>query len=269
MILEAIILGILQGILEWLPVSSQGQLSLAMYLFKVNENQILAFSIFLHIGTMFAAIAYFKGDIINLFKRLPSYRFNYTNQENRLISFLLLATILTGAVGYSLYRLIREAVPSVGEAFIALIGGALIVTGLIQKYVKARGERGTADLNLKDTLLLGVVQGFSIIPGISRSGITTSSLLFRKFSSEEALKLSFLMSIPAVLAAEIGLGLIEGLPPVGLEEILVGILFSFAFGLLSIHALMKIARKIRFWAFCILIGTLALLPMLAHLPKIG
>jgi len=267
MILEAIILGIMQGILEWLPISSQGQLSLVMYLFKVNKDQILAFSIFLHIGTMFAAIVYFRGDILNMLKGLPGYRFNYANQGNRLISFLLFATILTGAVGYPLYRLIRETAPSVGEAFIALIGGALIVTGLMQKYVKVRGERRTSDLNLKDTLLLGVVQGFSIIPGISRSGVTTSSLLFRKFGSEEALKLSFLMSIPAVLAAEIGLSLIEGLPPVGLEEILVGILFSFAFGLLSIHVLTKIARKIRFWAFCILIGTLALLPMLGYLLK--
>ena len=269
MILEAIILGMLQGILEWLPVSSQGQLNLAMHLFKINKGQILAFSIFLHIGTMFAVLVYFRGDILNLLKGLPGYRFNYTNQENRLISFLLLATILTGAVGYPLYRLLREDAPLAGEAFIALIGGALIITGLVQKYAKVRGERGTADLNMKDTLLLGVVQGFSIIPGISRSGITTSSLLFRKFGSEEALKLSFLMSIPAVLAAEIGLGIIEGLPSVGLEEILVSILFSFAFGLLSIHALTKIARKIRFWAFCILLGILALLPMLGYLLKIG
>lgn len=265
MILEAIILGILQGILEWLPVSSQGQLSLAMYLLGIGKDQTLPFSIFLHAGTMFAAIAYFKGDILSLLKKLPGYRFNYANQENRLVSFMLLATVVTGAVGYPLYRLLREAEPLAGEAFIALIGVALIITGLVQKYSKVRGERETADLNLKDTLLLGVVQGFSIIPGISRSGITTSSLLFRKFGSEGALKLSFLMSIPAVLIAEIGLALLGGLPTIGMEEALASVTFSFTFGLLSIHALIKIAKKFKFWAFCLVLGILALLPLLGYL----
>lgn len=264
MVLEAIILGILQGILEWLPVSSQGQLSLAMYLLRIGKDQTLPFSVFLHTGTMFAAIVYFRGDILNLFKKLPSYRFNYASQENRLVSFLLLATVITGAVGYPLYRLLYEAEPLAGEAFIALIGVALIITGLVQKYSKVRGERETADLNVKDTLLLGVVQGFSIIPGISRSGVTTSSLLFRKFGSEGALKLSFLMSIPAVLIAEIGLTLLGGLPTIGMEEALASVTFSFMFGLLSIHALMKIAKKFKFWAFCIILGILALLPLLGY-----
>lgn len=265
MIPEAVILGILQGILEWLPVSSQGQVSLAMYLLRIGKDQTLPFSIFLHAGTMFAAIVYFREDILNLLKKLPGYRFDYANQENRLISFLLLATILTGAVGYPLYRLLYETEPLAGESFIALIGVALIITGLVQKYAKVQGERRNADLNLKDTLLLGVVQGFSIIPGISRSGITTSSLLLRKFGSEGALKLSFIMSIPAVLIAEIGLTLLGGLPTIGIEEALASVTFSFMFGLLSIHALIKIAKKFKFWAFCIILGILALLPLLGYL----
>lgn len=266
MIWIAVVLGILQGILEWLPVSSQGQLSLAMmYLFKIEEEQTLPFSIFLHVGTMFAAIVYFRGDILNLLRKLPSYRFDYANQQNRLVSFLLLATILTGTVGYPLYRLLHTAAPLAGEAFIALIGVALIVTGLVQKYAKVRGGRGAAALNLKDTVLLGFVQGFSVIPGISRSGTTTSFLIFRKFSGEEALRLSFLMSIPAVLVAEIGLVLLGGLPTISLIEALTSIVFSFFFGLLLIHVLMKVARRIRFWVFCVVLGILALLPLLGYL----
>jgi len=270
MILKAIILGILQGILEWLPISSQGNLVLIMmYFFKLEAEQALNYSISVHIGTLFAATIYFRKEILALFKALPSYRFNYSTKENRLISFLFLTTIITGALGYLLFKIAQKMAIALGEIFIATIGVSLITTGLVQKLSQTQGKRESTNLNLKDTLILGFAQAFSAIPGMSRSGITTSSLIFRKFNGEEALKLSFLMSIPAVLAAEIGLGLVEGLPPVGLEEILVSILFSFAFGLLSIHALMKAARKIRFWAFCILIGILALLPMLAYLLKIG
>ncbi len=266
MIWIAVVLGILQGVLEWLPVSSQGQLSLAMiYLFKIDAGQVLDFSVFLHIGTLLAVTIYLRNDITNLLRRLPSYRFDYANKQNRLVSFLLLATVLTGAVGYPLYRLLHTAAPLTGEIFIALIGVALIVTGLLQKYAKVGGARQTADLNLKDTVLLGVAQGFSVIPGISRSGTTTSFLIFRKFSSEEALRLSFLMSIPAVLGAEIGLALVGGLPTISLLEALTSIAFAFLFGLLSIHVLMKIAQKIRFWAFCIFLGILALIPLLGYL----
>lgn len=262
----AAILGILQGILEWLPISSRGQLSLAMmYLLKIDANQVLDLTIFLHIGTLLAVIVYLRSDILNLLRKLPSYRFDYANQQNRLVSFLLFATILTGAVGYPLYRLLHETAPFAGEALIALIGVALIATGLLQKYAKVKGTRGAADLNLKDTVLLGVAQGFSVIPGISRSGTTTSLLIFRKIRSEEALRLSFLMSIPAILGAEIGLTLMGGLPTISLEETLTSIAFAFLFGLLSIHALMKIAQKIKFWAFCIILGILALLPLLGYL----
>lgn len=268
MILEAMILGILQGILEWLPISSRGNLVLIMmYFFGLEAEQALNYSIFLHIGTLFAAATYFRKEILALFKVLPSYRFNYSTKENRFISFLFLTTIITGALGYFLLRLTQEIAMISGEILIAIIGVALIINGLVQRLSQAQGTREPTSLNLKDTLILGFAQAFSAIPGVSRSGITTSSLIFRKFKGEEALKLSFLMSIPAVLAAEIGLGLVEGLPPIGLEEILVSILFSFTFGLLTIQALTKIARKIRFWAFCILLGTLALLPMLGYLLK--
>ncbi len=266
MVWVAILLGILQGILEWLPVSSQGQLSLAMiYLFKIDADQVLNFSVFLHTGTLLAVTIYFRNDITNLLRKLLGYRFNYANRQNRLVSFLLLTTILTGVVGYPIYRILHTATPLAGEAFIALIGVALVVTGLVQKYAKVRGGRGTADLNLKDTVLLGVAQGLSVIPGLSRSGTTTSFLIFRKFSGEEALRLSFLMSIPTVLIAEIGLVLLGGLPTISLIDALASIGFTFLFGLLSIHILMKIAQKIRFWVFCFLLGILALLPLLGYL----
>jgi len=267
MVSDAVILGILQGILEWLPISSQGNLVLIMmYFFGLEAEQALNYSIFIHIGTLFAAATYFRKEILALFKALPSYRFDYSTKENKLISFLLLTTIITGALGYFLFKLAQKMALALGEVFIAIIGVALIITGLVQKLSQTQGKRGSTSLNLKDTLILGFAQAFSAIPGMSRSGITTSSLIFRKFNGEEALKLSFLMSIPAVLGAEIGLAILEGIPAaIGVGDILAGAFFSFLFGIISIHALMKIARRIKFWAFCILLGILALLPLLSYL----
>ena len=140
-----------------------------------------------------------------------------------------------------------------------LIGVSLIFTGIVQKWTRKFGKRTIDDVNLTDSLLLGAVQGLSAFPGISRSGMTLSFLLFRGLDSESALKLSFLMSVPAVLIAEIGLTLISGLTILGIWEIAVGCLSSFITGIISISIMLKIARKINLWKFCIMIGTIALI----------
>lgn len=266
MILEAMILGVLQGVLEWLPISSQGNLVLAMVrLFGLEAEQALNLSVFLHMGTLFAVVVYLRKDILNLLRALPRYRLNYADREGSIISFLLFTTVLTGVVGYLVFRLAHAMATVVGEALVALTGVALIITGLLQRFVKKGVERKSADPDPKDTLLLGVGQGLSPFPGVSRSGITTSFLLFRGFDGKEALRLSFLMSVPSILAAEVGLSLVGGVPPVGATDMLVGVLSSFAFGILSIHTLLRIAERIRFWMFCLLLGILALLPTLFYL----
>ena len=265
MLLEAVVLGILQGVLEWLPVSSRGNLVLAMmHLFGVGAAEALKLSVFLHTGTLLAAAVYFRREIAALLRALPRYRLNYADRENSLTSFLLFSTVLTGAVGYPLFRLALEATV-VGEAFTALVGVALIATGLLQRSARKTGGRGSADPGPRDTLLVGVAQGFSAFPGISRSGVTTSLLLLRGFSGTEALRLSFLMSVPSVLVAEVGLGLTRGLPAVGTQDLLLGALSSFALGMLSIHVLVRAAERVRFWKFCLLLGVLAVLPTLYYL----
>jgi len=210
---KLIVLGIFQGFLEWLPVSSQGHLVLVMtYLLGVDSADALGFSVYLHSGTLIAAAIYFRRDLLVL-----------------------------------------------------LISIALISTGLIQKLAKEHEERNVDEVKLPDTLVLGLVQGLSAFPGASRSGITISALLMRGFKGEAALKLSFLMSIPAVLVAEIGLASTASLSQIRMMDLLLGSAFSFLTGALSIHLLMKTARKIRFWGLCVLIGILALLPLLSYL----
>ena len=256
-------MGIFQGLLEWLPISSQGNLILLMVsIFRMNETEALSLSVYLHAGTLLSALVYFRRTFWSLLRAIPNYQPNITEKrENRLITFLLLSTFLTGIVGYLIFRL-AEATAISGSIFFTLIGVSLIVTGLIQKWTKRLGTRTIDDVNLTDSLLLGVIQGFSAFPGVSRSGVTISFLLFRGFNGESALKLSFLMSVPAVLAAELGLSLISGLAAPGVLEIVIGCLSSFIVGIISINVLLKIARKINFWIFCIGIGSIALISSL-------
>jgi len=262
MLLEAIILGVIQGVLEWLPISSEGNLILVMVmLLGIQQSQALAISVYLHAGTLLSVIIYFRRTIVDLLRVLPKYRLGRSNsEENRLISFLLLSTVLTGLVGYPIYRFAETATVT-GEYFIALIGIALIATGLLQKSVRRLGRRTVKELNFTDALVVGLAQGFSAFPGVSRSGVTASCLLFRGFGTVHALNLSFLMSIPAILGAQIGLGLTTGVPNIDILDIALGCFSSFVSGLISIHVLMKVAQRIRFWLFCIIIGLIALLPV--------
>jgi len=260
MLLEIILMGVFQGLLEWLPISSQGNLILLMVsIFGMNESEALSLSVYLHAGTLLSALVYFRRTFWSLLKEVPNYQpSNSESRENRLITFLLLSTFLTGAVGYLIFKF-AEATAISGSLFFMMIGASLIAVGLLQKWMKRFGTRTIDDVNLTDSLILGVIQGFSAFPGISRSAITTSFLLFRGFNSESALKISFLMSVPAVLAAELGLSLMSGLPVPGFLEITVGCLSSFIVGIISIDILLKIARKINFWIFCIAIGSVAII----------
>ena len=262
-ILTGMILGILQGILEWLPVSSEGILTLVSINFlKISTLEAIKFSIWLHLGTFFAAIFYFRKDIIGLIKHLPVYfkNFRFADEKTKLINFLIISTLLTGLIGFPIFLFVLDFFSSISAKIMTfLIGLLLIMTGFIQKKSK-EGFKDINALKKEDGIILGFLQGFSILPGISRSGVTTSGLLFRRFNSETALKLSFLMSIPAIFVAEIGLGILEGVE-FSLASVS-SVLMSFLFGLLSIGLLLKIARKVEFWKFCIILGLISIISIL-------
>ena len=253
--IEYIILGTLQGIFEWLPISSQGMIFLIMtLLFGASAQEALNSAIWLHIGTMLAAVVYFRSDVVVLLRKLFRLEFN-----DELLSFLIISTIITGIVGLPLYILMSDISAVFGQAAIAVVGIALVITGLVQRRAGKADVSDRSILN-QDKLVAGAFQGLSIIPGISRSGITTSVLLMRRFSSKQALRLSFLMSIPAVLVAEIGLGALGGIS--FSADYLLGALFSFISGFITIDLFLKLARRISFWKFCVIMGLLTFIPLL-------
>jgi undecaprenyl-diphosphatase len=259
MLAETIIMGILQGLLEWLPVSSQGSLILFVVSFLgISEAEALSLSVYLHAGTLLSVLVYFRRIFWGLLKTAPNYQIrNPYRREDRLLTFLVLSTILTGAVGYPIFKVAAAAAS--GSFFFALIGAALILTGILQRSNRRLGSRTIEEINLKDSLILGIVQGFSAFPGISRSGITISFLLFRRLDSESAFKLSFIMSAPAILAAVTGLALTGGLTFLEPLEAASGLLASFLSGLASISLLLRIAKRITVWKLCVAIGLIALL----------
>ena len=256
-LVTALIVGILQGVVEWLPISSQGSLILIMVLLLgLEAADALVLSVYIHLGTGLAALIYFGGDIRRALR-------SSHEPGRRLLRFLAVDTLVTGLVGLPLFLSARVA-SIYGEALLGLTGLALISTGVAERQARRRGRRTAETLNLREGLLLGMVQGLSAIPGVSRSGVTTSALFFRGFSGEEAFRISFLMSIPAVFAAALGLTVVEGSPPFR-PSFLVALAASFLSAFLSIDLLLRVARKIRFWSLCMVLGVVALLSLIPYL----
>ena len=258
-IIEPILLGIVQGVTEWLPVSSEGISSLVLVnFFGKSLEEAVFLSIWLHTGTMLAALVYFRKEIVDIIKNLPKYKAKSMEGRNGLTTFLIISTVLTGVIGAPLLLIGLAKIKFSLNFAMAFIGLLLIVTGLVQRFGK-KIKRPKKDLKIRDAILVGIVQAFSVLPGLSRSGLTTSVLLFEKHEARQALKLSFLMSIPAVLAAELGLGLL-GKISFDLYS-LIAVFFSFVFGLVTIKILMKVARKVDFSWFCIFLGLLAVVTL--------
>jgi len=257
-------LGVLQGVLEWLPISSKGNLVLLMlYFLGIDAATALELSIFLHTGTLLSAALYFRKELIGILSSLGGGAAH--NDSRRLLVFLFIATILTGITGFPLF-LLAKATATIEEGFIALTGIALILTGLLEKVGgRIRGLRTTSNLGTEDAAVVGLAQGFSALPGVSRSGITTTVLLIRGFKGDEALRLSFLLSIPAVLSAEIGTTALYGLPHFSWDMLLFAVVAAFSSSLISIHVLMRLAKKTKLWLLCLVLGTLSLIPLLGYI----
>ncbi|MHC1580201.1 undecaprenyl-diphosphate phosphatase [Methanopyrus sp.] len=253
----SILAGVVQGTLEWLPVSSEGQAAMAlMRVIGVHPRIALDLALWLHAGTLLAVLARFARPYLNALVGLVR-----GGEWRRLAVFLIVATLATGAVGIPIYKVLKRAVSAAtGDTVQMLIGLALIVTGLLLR-VSPAGLRTRWDVRLSDALLVGLGQGFAVIPGISRSGTTMAILLWRRFDSGDAVWLSFFLAGPAMLGATV-LELKEGMEAaraVGTEWMAGALATSFIVSLLSMEVLLRVARRLDFSKVCLLLGAIALL----------
>lgn len=252
-LIEAILLGAIQGVAEWLPISSEGMLTLAMiHLFGKSFSEAIVYALWLHIGTMLAAIVYYRKDVGTIVKDVTQFKFTL------LTKFLFFATLCSLVIGGILYFVGVELLDGASMTATILIGAALIITGILQLTKKQVSVH--KDIRVKDSFLAGALQGLAVLPGISRSGTTTATLLLQKYKNDQALRLSFLMSIPLVFASSIALAVFEEVSFSGYS--LVAVAVSFLVGILTIDLFVKLAKKINFAYFCLAFGTLIIVAVL-------
>jgi len=244
-LVELLIVGAIQGFLEFLPVSSSGNVSLILMNFlKLTPSESFSLSIFLHLGTLLAVLVYFRNDIINILKNIK------TDKKSH---FLIVSTILTGVVGVPIYLVLKSVFENIqlniGNIIIGLF---LIATGIILKYRSKSGFKKVEDSNIWDMIIAGVAQGISIIPGISRSGSTLAALLGRDFDKEEALRISFLMSIPAIIGGII----LEANDITLVANTYPALISAFITSIIVIKLLLEFAKRLNFSYFCIGLGAI-------------
>lgn len=246
-LISAIVFGIVQGIFEWLPISSQGNILGLLSIIGVDPSHALKIAIFLHAGTLFSAIIYYRKEI----KKIIEWN---KKEDKEIGKFIFIATISTIITAIPSYLILDELVGYNISIILLSLAALLFITGILQLK---KVHKTDAKLNKKNAIFAGLGQGFSILPGVSRSGVTTSVLLFRGFDAEKSFNISFLMSIPAVLIAQIGFLALEGFT-IGINEI-IALIAAFIVGLISIDILIKFARKVNFAYVCFGLGIIYLL----------
>lgn len=256
-----VLLGLIQGVGEWLPISSEGMLTLVGLALGIDFTLSLRIAIWMHLGTLAAVLVYYRTEWKAIFFDLSN-----KNPQRR---FLILTTIGTAITGIPIKILLIDLLdPQLLTVFgYLIIGIALLITSALIQFSRSKGtENGKllSQLTPKQELAIGMAQGFTIIPGISRSGTTVSALLLAKVDPEESFRGSFLMSVPAVLGGTILdlLDLIQepsGTDSMNFFGMITGILFAFVSGIVTIHVLLQIARKINFAKFTFLMGSLLII----------
>ncbi|HNY35890.1 MAG TPA: undecaprenyl-diphosphate phosphatase [Candidatus Pacearchaeota archaeon] len=235
---EYILLGALQGIFEWIPVSSEGVVAIfSNYLVKDFNSVDLA--LFLHLGTVLAVIVYFWRDWISLalFK------------DKEFLRFFIIVTFISGTLGFFVYKMARDV--SMGSGLLALTGLGLLLTSWFQKKnIKLNINK---DLS---SIIVGLLQAISAIPGVSRSGSTVFGLSLTENNPTEILKKSYIISVPVVLGSSLYLYLDN---PTIASSSWIAVVFSFIFGIISLKILLDFSKKVNFSKFTLIFGLLCLI----------
>jgi len=252
-IIEAIVLGIVQGLTEFLPISSTGHLTLAgkfMDLISAEHpEQWTAFIAVIQLGTLLAVLIYFWKDLINILKDFIHdnivKRVKYSEQKinSKLGWLIIIGTIPVVIIGLTF----KDAIEGALTKNLYVIAASLIILALILALAEkiAKFKKGVADITVLDSIIIGFAQALSLIPGSSRSGTTITAGLFVGLNREAAARFSFLLSVPAVLASG-ALQLYEALQFIDLEmagNIVVATIVSGVSGYLAIDFLLKFLKK--------------------------
>ena len=251
---ENLILGFVQALLEWLPVSSSGIVTLlAVNVFEMLPIDAFRLSLYFHLGTALSVVV----------KYWKTY-WEAIVKDRIMLRFLIITTAATGIIGIPLKLLLDDIFTNFTGMMITLfIGITLLITATLLRTgkIKAADIYTMEERKISDEFFLGICQGFAILPGISRSGTTVTFLLTRGFKKEDAFKMSFIISLPAILgavafdlifdngAAELNLGF----------EYIIVLLFVAIVGYLTMEGLLRFARKLPFDIICYILGGITII----------
>lgn len=256
-VFQSIVLGVIQGLTEFLPVSSSGHLVLFKAFFSVTEVPIL-FDVILHVSTLVVVVIVFRKAVRQILRSLGRWILRRSDDSDaeslRVAWVILLATVVTGAMGVFIGELGVNRYPNVVSILFIVTGLVLVAT----RFVHPTGSY--RDIGVKTALITGFLQGLGVFPGISRSGITIAGSLFSGLRREQAGEYSFLLSIPAILGALVltlrDAGELTQL--VSTPAIIAGALASFIVGLFALLLLLRLVRKGRMYVFAIYLIPLGL-----------
>ncbi|MDP3582910.1 MAG: undecaprenyl-diphosphate phosphatase [Ignavibacteria bacterium] len=258
---EAIVLGIIQGLTEFLPISSTGHLTVAGKLMNLiseqNPQQWTSFIAVIQLGTLLAVVVYFWRDIISIIRDfLRDNWFNHIKFSDQTLHskmgwYLVIATLPVVVIGLGF----KDIIEGIFTKNLYVIAASLIVLAIILAFAEkfAKLNRKNDDLNWRDALIIGIAQAFALIPGSSRSGTTITAGLFLGFNRETAARFSFLMSIPAVAAS----GLLQFyqatkyIDKTGFIDLIIATIVSGVVGYLSIEFLLKYLKTKSMFVFIV------------------
>ena len=269
-LLQAIVLGLLQGLTEFLPVSSSGHIELGKVLLQVENPENVTFSVIVHAATVLSTMVVFRRDIANLLIGLLRFE---NNEETRYTGLLLLSMIPVGVVGV----FFKDEVESFFSGNLLLVGSMLLVTALLL-VLSMKLPHQHRGIHPGSALLIGLAQAVAVLPGISRAGATISTALMLGVDRAQAARFSFLMVLAPIIGAtllevkdilegeaEAAAGQVEILP------LMAGFLAAFISGVLACHWMIALVRKAQlsyFALYCAIVGTVAIVSgILLHEPN--
>jgi undecaprenyl-diphosphatase len=278
-LLYSVIIGLVQGVSEWLPISSKTQVIVSSsYLLGLPFQQAYSFGLFMEIGTVIAAVIYFRRELIGMVRILLGSK---NSDFRKLLIYAVIVTVVTGLVGAPLY-LVTESIGTQANSARA-VGMPMLVLGFVLvgdasliRYSRRRvrgsaRSRKMADLSFRDCVVVGATQGIAALPGVSRSGITTSAMLLLNVEPGEAFRLSFLAGIFASIAAS-GLTFLAtrsnvsaAVAGIGLAGLALAIIVSTIASLFLIDFLIKVAGKSEIVYLTSALGVIAIASGLLYL----
>lgn len=259
--IEALILGILQGLTEYLPVSSSGHLAIGSALFGIEGEDNLTFTIVVHVATVLSTLVILWKEINWIFRGLFKFQMN---EETRYVVNIIISMIPIGIIGV----FFKDYVEDIFESGLLVVGCMLLITALLLTYSYYAKPRPKEKISMKDAFIIGLAQACAVLPGLSRSGSTIATGLILGNKKESLAQFSFLMVIPPILGEALldGMKIVKDASMAGAEistlSLIVGFLAAFISGCIACKWMINIVKKgklIYFGIYCAIAGILTII----------